>query len=136
MQEVEPPKPKGQVPPTDMRSTAPTSYKTQGLKVSDKGRARMQKTLDARAAKQAKFDSPPSSGPERDKVLKEKSKDTQSRFQKFLKEFKSVFKNTGKAIKPAGMGPSTSAAAVTMSPRSPVGSVPGPRSWRPSLICI
>ncbi|WP_265595301.1 hypothetical protein [Verrucomicrobium sp. BvORR106] len=104
LQQVDPPKPKGQVPPTDMQRTAPSSFKTQGLKVSDKVRGRVQQTVDARAAKQAKFDSPPPSGPERDKVLKEKSKDTQSRFQKFLKEFKSVFKNTGKAIKAGGDG--------------------------------
>jgi hypothetical protein len=70
----------------------PNTYKTKDLHISDEASTRLGKTIAKREAKQQKLQT--------DKT--EARKDFKSRFDKFLKEFKSVFKNTGKLSKAIG----------------------------------
>jgi hypothetical protein len=104
LQLVDPPKPQKQTKttPSNPLKKAPASYKTKDLTISSKGQERLQKTLDARAAKKTRFENPPPG--EESTVSKEKGKERLTRGQKFLKEFKSVFKNLGKLTKATGDG--------------------------------
>lgn len=104
LQPIDPPKGKGTTAPSNLKKSPPSSFKSKDLVLSEKGRGRLQKTIEGRVAKKEKFENLPTEKTERDKVKAEKSKETQSKFQKFLKEFKSVFKNTGKLTKATGDG--------------------------------